>query len=145
MANMTTEFMALWDGISTDPNVRVMVLAATNRPSELDEAILRRLPQAFDIGMPDRKEKYEILKVVLKGERAEPDIDYDHDIFELCEKATYFPIREILEKEGKGRPCPKTQVAAGEYCGLRGSREPNEVETAISGISKLLVSQFINL
>ncbi|CAF2266411.1 unnamed protein product [Brassica rapa] len=34
----------------------------------------------------------------------------------------------------------KTQVAAGEYCGLRGSREPNEVETAISGISKLLVS-----
>ncbi|CAN7057056.1 unnamed protein product [Brassica rapa subsp. trilocularis] len=87
-------------------NVRVMVLAATNRPSELDEAILRRLPQAFDIGMPDRKEKYEILKVVLKGERAEPDIDYDHDIFELCEKATYFPIREILEKEGKGRPCP---------------------------------------
>uniref|UniRef100_M4DDY4 ATPase AAA-type core domain-containing protein n=1 Tax=Brassica campestris TaxID=3711 RepID=M4DDY4_BRACM len=91
MANMTTEFMALWDGISTDQNVRVMVLAATNRPSELDEAILRRLPQAFDIGMPDRKEKYEILKV---------------DIFELCEKATYFPIREILEKEGKGRPCP---------------------------------------
>lgn len=39
----------------------------------------------------------------------------------------------------------KTQVAAGEYCGLRGSREPDEVEAAISGISKLLVSQFINL
>ncbi|KAL0741836.1 hypothetical protein Bca4012_083349 [Brassica carinata] len=39
----------------------------------------------------------------------------------------------------------KTQVAAGEYCGLRGSREPYEVEASISGISKLLVSQFINL
>uniref|UniRef100_A0A0D3CRE9 Uncharacterized protein n=1 Tax=Brassica oleracea var. oleracea TaxID=109376 RepID=A0A0D3CRE9_BRAOL len=39
----------------------------------------------------------------------------------------------------------KTQVAADEYCGLRGSREQDEVEAAISGISKLLVSQFINL
>nr|VDD54777.1 unnamed protein product [Brassica oleracea] len=78
MTNMKTEFMVLWDGFSTDPNVRVMVLAATNRPSELDEAILRRLPQAFEIGMPDCKDKAEILKVALKGERVEPDVDYDH-------------------------------------------------------------------
>ncbi|KAF3577986.1 hypothetical protein DY000_02033706 [Brassica cretica] len=73
-----------------------MVLAATNRPLELDETLLRRLPEAFEIGMPDRKEKAEILKVALKRER---------DIFELCKKATYFPIREILEEEGNGRPC----------------------------------------
>lgn len=39
----------------------------------------------------------------------------------------------------------KTQVAAGEYSGLRVSREPDEVQAAISGISKLLVSQFINI
>ncbi|KAL0787540.1 hypothetical protein Bca101_003786 [Brassica carinata] len=160
MANMKTEFMALWDKFSTDPNARVMVLAATNRPSELDEAIMRRLPQAFEIGMPERKERAEILKVTLKGERVEPYIDCEgytgSDIFELCKKATYFPIREILEEERKWRPCPldlekvlatakKTQVAAGEYCGLRWSREPDEVEAAISGFSKLLVSQFINL
>ncbi|KAF3538416.1 hypothetical protein F2Q69_00020579 [Brassica cretica] len=117
MANMKTEFMALWDRLSTDPNARVMVLAATNRPSELDEAIMRRLPQAFEIGMPERKERAEILKVKLKGERVEPDIDYDHlarlcegytgsDIFELCKKEAYFPIREILEEERKWRPCP---------------------------------------
>ncbi|KAL1203094.1 ATPase family AAA domain-containing protein FIGL1 [Cardamine amara subsp. amara] len=178
MANMKTEFMALWDGFSTDPNARVMVLAATNRPSELDEAILRRLPQAFEIGMPDRRERAEILKVTLKGERVEPDIDFDHvarlcegytgsDIFELCKKAAYFPIREILEAERKGKPysgprpisqmdlekvlatSKKTQVAAGEYSMLSsqssawrgGSREPDEVQAAM----KLLVSQFINL
>jgi SpoVK/Ycf46/Vps4 family AAA+-type ATPase len=97
-------------------HARVMVLAATNRPSELDEAILRRLPQAFEIGIPDRRERAEILKVTLKGERVEPDIDFDHiarlcegytgsDIFELCKKAAYFPIREILDAERKGKPC----------------------------------------
>uniref|UniRef100_A0A2N9GJN8 ATPase AAA-type core domain-containing protein n=1 Tax=Fagus sylvatica TaxID=28930 RepID=A0A2N9GJN8_FAGSY len=63
LTNMKTEFMALWDGFTTDQNARVMVLAATNRPSELDEAILRRLPQAFEIGVPDRKERAEILKI----------------------------------------------------------------------------------
>lgn len=90
-----------------------MVLAATNRPSELDEAILRRLPQAFEIGIPDRRERAEILKVILKGERVEDNIDYDRvaslcegytgsDILELCKKAAYFPIRDLLDEEKKG-------------------------------------------
>ena len=56
----------------------MMVLAATNRPSELDEAILQRLPQAFEIGIPDCRERAEILKVILRGERVEDDIDCPH-------------------------------------------------------------------
>ncbi|KAF3548088.1 hypothetical protein DY000_02003798 [Brassica cretica] len=134
MANMKTEFMALWDRFSTDSNARVMILAATNRPSELDEAIMRRLPQAFEIGMPERKERAEILKVTLKGERVEPYIDCEgytgSDIFELCKKAT--PLSQ-LDLEKVLATSKKTQVAAGEYCGLRWSREPDEVEAAISG------------
>ncbi|CAN6844761.1 unnamed protein product, partial [Brassica oleracea] len=124
MANMKTEFMALWDRYSTDH--KVMVLAATNRPSELDEAIMRRLPQAFEIGMPERKERAEILKVTLKGERVPRPL-------------SQLDLEKVLATS------KKTQAAAGEYCGLRWSREPVEVEAAISGISKLLVSQFINL
>jgi len=95
-------------------NAQVMVLAATNRPSELDEAILRRLPQAFEIGIPDQRERADILKVILKGERVEENIDFDHiaylcegytgsDLFDLCKKAAYFPIRELLDEEKKGR------------------------------------------
>lgn len=92
-----------------------MVLAATNRPSELDEAILRRLPQAFEIGIPDRRGRVEILKVILKGERVENSIDFDYiaglcdgytgsDLLELCKQAAYFPIRDLLnaEKSGSG-------------------------------------------
>lgn len=34
--------MQLWDGMLTNKSNNVMVLAATNRPYDLDEAILRR-------------------------------------------------------------------------------------------------------
>ncbi|KAL0785235.1 hypothetical protein Bca101_001481 [Brassica carinata] len=180
MAIMKTEFMALWDGVATDKNARVMVLGATNRPSELDEAILRRFAQAFEIGMPDCKERAEILRVVLKGERVEEGIDFDlvarlcedytgSDIFELCKKAAYLPIREILEEERKGRKIPvpraltqmdlekvlatskKTKVAASEYSDsrLQGSvwrkpKDSDKVQAVINGISRLLVSGMIN-
>ncbi|KAL7147302.1 hypothetical protein ABFS83_06G098500 [Erythranthe nasuta] len=147
LTNMKTEFMSLWDGFTTDHDARVMVLAATNRPSELDEAILRRLPQAFEIGMPNRKDRAAILKVVLKDEKVEDGIDYDRvaalcdgytgsDILELCKKAAYLPIRELLDDEKLGKPSPeprplsqadlekvitttkKTNVAANEYSRL---------------------------
>ncbi|GAU35161.1 hypothetical protein TSUD_217940, partial [Trifolium subterraneum] len=144
MLNMKTEFMALWGRFTTNKNAQVMVLAATNRPSELDEAILRRFPQAFEIGYPDKRERAEILKVILKDERVKGDIDFSYiaglckgytgsDLFDLCKKAAYFPIRELLDDEKKGKqscePRPlsqldlkmalstsrKTTVAANEY------------------------------
>ncbi|XP_041015870.1 outer mitochondrial transmembrane helix translocase [Juglans microcarpa x Juglans regia] len=183
LANMKTEFMALWDGFTTDQNARVMVLAATNRPSELDEAILRRLPQAFEIGIPDCKERAEILRVILRGERVEDNIDYDHiaslcegytgsDLLELCKKAAYFPVRDLLDEEKKGKQLSaprhlsesdlekvlatsqKTKVVASEYTGLTSqspgwsrNREPGDyqVQAAINELSKLVVSQIFNL
>nr|CAB3469001.1 unnamed protein product [Digitaria exilis] len=101
-----------------DKNARVMVLAATNRPSELDEAILRRFTQIFEIGIPVQSERSKILQVVLKGENVEPNIDYDHiarlcegftgsDILELCKQAAFFPIRELLDSEKNGRKLDK--------------------------------------
>lgn len=111
--NMKTEFMALWDGFATQQDSRVMVLAATNRPWELDEAILRRLPRAFEIGIPDAKQRASILRVILKDENVQPNLDYEHvagmcegysgsDLTDLCKQAAYFPIKEILQKEKAG-------------------------------------------
>ncbi|KAL0340947.1 UNVERIFIED_CONTAM: ATPase family AAA domain-containing protein 1 [Sesamum radiatum] len=184
LTNMKTEFMALWDGFTTDQDARVMVLAATNRPSELDEAILRRLPQAFEIGIPDRKERVAILKVILKDEKVEDGIDYDHiaalcdgytgsDLLELCKKAAYFPIRDLLNDEKAGKPSKeprplsqadlerviatttKTKVAASEYSRLslqqssgwsrQRDSDDYQVQAAISELSKLVVSQILNL
>jgi len=36
------EFMVHWDGLLSKPSNRILVLAATNRPYDLDEAIIRR-------------------------------------------------------------------------------------------------------
>lgn len=90
-----------------------MVLAATNRPSALDEAILRRLPQTFEVGLPDHRGRVGILKVILKGEKVDSSIDIDHiaglcdgysgsDLLELCKQAAYSPIRDLLNAEKKG-------------------------------------------
>ncbi|CAI9086959.1 OLC1v1020903C1 [Oldenlandia corymbosa var. corymbosa] len=179
LTNMKTEFMALWDGFTTDQNARVMVLAATNRPSELDEAILRRLPQAFEIGIPDCHERAEILKVILKGEKVEANLDYDRiaalcegytgsDLLDICKKAAYFPIRDVLDQEKAGihsaEPRPlsqldlervistttKTKVAASEYSSRlnsswRHSSDPDYVQAAINELSKVVASQILNI
>ncbi|KAJ7552995.1 hypothetical protein O6H91_06G080000 [Diphasiastrum complanatum] len=113
VTNMKTEFMALWDGFTTDQNARVMVLAATNRPWDLDEAILRRLPRAFEVGMPDALQRASILRVILKEENVEDNLDVDYlaslcdgysgsDLTELCKQAAYLPIRDLLEHERSG-------------------------------------------
>lgn len=45
MRKMKNEFMVNWDGLRTKDTERVLVLAATNRPYDLDEAVIRRLPR----------------------------------------------------------------------------------------------------
>ena len=51
-AMMKAQFMFLWDGLSTDSDKIVIVMGATNRPQDLDCAILRRMPATFRIPMP---------------------------------------------------------------------------------------------
>lgn len=48
-------------GMTTSRDTRVVVLAATNRPDHLDEAVKRRFPDRFYIGKPDERGRIEIL------------------------------------------------------------------------------------
>lgn len=59
-----------------EPNEKVIVMAATNRPDVLDPALLR--PGRFDrrvmIDLPDRKDREDILKVHAKSKPMGPDV-----------------------------------------------------------------------
>uniref|UniRef100_A0A673B8D1 Outer mitochondrial transmembrane helix translocase n=1 Tax=Sphaeramia orbicularis TaxID=375764 RepID=A0A673B8D1_9TELE len=51
-AMMKAQFMSLWDGLDTDHHCQVIIMGATNRPQDLDSAILRRMPTRFHINQP---------------------------------------------------------------------------------------------
>jgi SpoVK/Ycf46/Vps4 family AAA+-type ATPase len=47
MRKMKNEFMINWDGLRTKEQERVLVLGATNRPFDIDEAVIRRFPRRW--------------------------------------------------------------------------------------------------
>jgi len=56
--------MTLWDGLTTGNDTRILVLGATNRPNDIDSAILRRMPKRFSIKLPDAGQRRNILSLV---------------------------------------------------------------------------------
>ncbi|PHT46323.1 hypothetical protein CQW23_15481 [Capsicum baccatum] len=68
LRKLKNEFMVHWDGLRTKDTERVLVLAATNRPFDLDEAVIRRLPRRLMVNLPDAPNRAKILKVILAKE-----------------------------------------------------------------------------
>jgi SpoVK/Ycf46/Vps4 family AAA+-type ATPase len=123
MRKIKNELMMMWDGLKTKQNERVLVLAATNRPFDLDEAVLRRLPRRLLVDLPDTENRLKILKVILKNEELSSSVDLNEiarmtegysgsDLNSLCIAAAYQPIREFLKKEKKQQDDEKIQLPA---------------------------------
>jgi SpoVK/Ycf46/Vps4 family AAA+-type ATPase len=74
LTSVKTTLMQEWDGLRTTKD-RVVVIASTNRPFDLDEAVLRRLPRRILVDLPDAATRTEILKVTLAGNRIAADVD----------------------------------------------------------------------
>jgi len=73
--SMKSEFMSLWDGLTTADDSGVTVLGATNHPADIDIAILRRLPRTFCFDLPTLLERKLIVEVQLRNQRVEDDFD----------------------------------------------------------------------
>ncbi|KAL1488634.1 hypothetical protein ABEB36_014434 [Hypothenemus hampei] len=109
-AMMKAQFMSLWDGLITDPNCTVIIMGATNRPQDLDKAILRRMPATFHVPMPNIAQRRQILSLILEHEPTSPDVDVEviakvtdgfsgSDLRELCRNAAVYRVRDYVRQE----------------------------------------------
>ncbi|SAM03922.1 hypothetical protein [Absidia glauca] len=107
---MKAEFMSLWDGLTTGEDRRIVILGATNRPNDIDSAILRRMPKRFAVRLPTEAQRRSILELLLKNIKLVDNFDMAElvqrtagcsgsDLKELCRNAAMIPIREIVRKE----------------------------------------------
>ncbi|CAM9474639.1 unnamed protein product [Phaeothamnion confervicola] len=115
LSHMKSEFMTLWDGLLSDSdNAAIMVLGATNRPNDVDQAVLRRLPRQFEIGLPDEAQRLNILEVILRHEDASR-VDLGRvarltpgysgsDLKEVCRAALMEPIHEYASQSDHNLP-----------------------------------------
>lgn len=69
------QFLIEMDGITSDRRDSPIVIAATNRPFDIDEGIIRRLGKRIVIDVPDITAREQILKIHLEGETLASDVD----------------------------------------------------------------------
>lgn len=93
-AMLKAQFMTLWDGLETDTDCQVIIMGATNRPRDVDRAILRRMPAMYSIGLPNALKRKEILKAMIEPGVLDPGVDLDR-VAELTEDFSGSDLREL--------------------------------------------------
>ena len=66
---LKTEFLIQFDGLGSNTNARLLVIAATNRPMDLDDALLRRLPKRVYVGPFNVDERKGFIKTIITRTR----------------------------------------------------------------------------
>ncbi|RKP17852.1 AAA ATPase [Rozella allomycis CSF55] len=98
------------DGMNAKKNV--FVIGATNRPDQIDSALMRpgRLDQLIYIPLPDEQSRISILKSALRKSPLDKNVDLTYiaklthgfsgaDLTEICQRACKLAIRENIEKD----------------------------------------------
>ncbi|NXR12095.1 FIGL1 protein, partial [Semnornis frantzii] len=102
-----TEFLVQLDGATTSSEDRILVVGATNRPQEIDEAARRRLAKRLYIPLPEASARKQIVTRLMSREHCclnEEEIELivekssgfsGADMTQLCREASLGPIRSI--------------------------------------------------
>lgn len=102
-----TEFLVQMDGAKKGKG-HILVIGATNRPQEIDEAARRRFVKRLYVPLPDLEGRQEMIAHIGQGEYS---LSADElaaiaallegysgsDIFNLCREAVMEPVREVRE------------------------------------------------
>ncbi|KOX70076.1 Fidgetin-like protein 1 [Melipona quadrifasciata] len=104
---LKTEFLVQLDGAATADEDRILIVGATNRPHELDEAARRRLVKRLYVPLPEFKARKQIINnllITVPHNLTEEDINNvteqskgysGADMSNLCKEASMGPIRSI--------------------------------------------------
>ncbi|PIM98508.1 AAA+-type ATPase [Handroanthus impetiginosus] len=103
MRKIKNEFMTHWDGLLTKPGERILVLAATNRPFDLDEAIIRRFERRILVGLPSVENRENILRTLLSKEKVAASF--------AAEGAIMAELKQWNELYGEGGSRKKEQLS----------------------------------
>ncbi|XP_076851296.1 spastin isoform X2 [Brachyhypopomus gauderio] len=108
---LKTEFLVEFDGVQSGGDDRVLVMGATNRPQELDEAVLRRFPKRIYVSLPTEEVRLKLLKDLL-GKHGSPLTAKElsqlarmtegysgSDLTSLAKDAALGPIRELRPEQ----------------------------------------------
>ena len=108
---LKTEFLIQFDGVSSDPSKNILVLAATNRPFDLDEAALRRFTRRIYMPLPDAEARQAMVSHKLKDTNsALNEADFDvlmkltegyscSDLQAVVKEAAMCPVRELTSEQ----------------------------------------------
>jgi SpoVK/Ycf46/Vps4 family AAA+-type ATPase len=72
--DVLNQFLKEWDGLN---DLSVFVMVATNRPFDLDDAVIRRLPRRLLVDLPTQADRKEIIRIHLKGEQLDESVDLE--------------------------------------------------------------------
>jgi len=113
------------DGMNQKKNV--FIIGATNRPDQIDPALLRpgRLDQLIYIPLPDENSRVSILQACLKKSPVSPDVDLTFlakmthgfsgaDLTEICQRSAKLAIRESIEADIRVKRERAAREEAGE-------------------------------
>lgn len=99
---LINQFLREWDGMN---DISALIMVATNRPFDLDDAVLRRLPRRLLVDLPTERDRLSILKIHLKDELLDRSVDLAElarrtplysgsDLKNLCVAAALACVRE---------------------------------------------------
>jgi len=101
-------FLSIWDGL--DLTNGVIVLGATNRPFDIDPAVLRRLPRQYKFPIPDESSRLKILRKILPRISLDQSVDINElarltadytgsDLKEVCKVAASFVMQDYVRQK----------------------------------------------
>jgi SpoVK/Ycf46/Vps4 family AAA+-type ATPase len=130
--DILNQFLKEWDGLN---DLSVFVMVATNRPFDLDDAVIRRLPRRLLVDLPTQADRKEILRIHLRGEQ----LDESVDLADIAKRTPFYSGSDLKNiAVSAALACVKEENEQAAIAAAKATAEPeSESEPTSSSDSEL--------